>query len=452
MPLLEPIQALQRRLASALHADCGGVGNFPQRIAADLPRDEDNESVLAVICGKRYFRNKFMIDDQTTALASTWFVQEDEVNNDDYQVQEYDITASPNDFNLLTLVNFVESRAIKIPGFQRNYVWDIKRASKLIESIIIGLPIPQIFLYEENRNSFLVIDGQQRLMSLYYFWKGRFPRKEKRAELRSIFDYHGHIPKNIFDDDEFFVKFKLQLPENLPHHPNKLNKLTYESLGELQTTFNLRTIRNVIIKQSSPVGDDSAMFEIFNRLNSGGVNLTPQEIRTSLYHSEFYKLIYRLNELPAWREILGVEVPDLHMKDSEILIRGFAMLISGKDYRPSMTKFLNNFSRRMKTATEPQLQYMESLFQSFLEACAELPPKTFYGVQGRFQISIFESVFSAVCEEPFQQQQCILKKVQPALVDALKQDRDFMKATLTSTADSGNVETRLRIAKEKLTQ
>jgi uncharacterized protein with ParB-like and HNH nuclease domain len=70
----------------------------------------------------------------------------------------------PNDFKL-TLFSFIESKAVKIPGFQRNYVWDIMRASKLIESPIIGLPIAQIFLYEEGRNSFLVIDGQQRLMS-----------------------------------------------------------------------------------------------------------------------------------------------------------------------------------------------------------------------------------------------------------------------------------------------
>src|SRR5579875_215066 len=100
---------------------------------------------------------------------------------DDFPVKEYDITASPNDFNVLTIHSFMESGAVKIPGFQRNYVWDIKRASKLIESLIIGLPIPQLFLYEESKNNFLVIDGQQRLMSIYYFIKGVFPRKEKTA-------------------------------------------------------------------------------------------------------------------------------------------------------------------------------------------------------------------------------------------------------------------------------
>ena len=382
--------------------------------------------------------------------AKSWFDEEEDINNDDYQVREYEVTASPNDFNLSTLVSFIESGAIKIPGFQRNYVWDFKRASKLIESIIIGLPIPQIFLYEEGRNSFLVIDGQQRLMSLYYFWKGRFPRKEKRIALRAVFDEQGHIPPALLDNDEYFVRFKLQLPENLPHHPNKLNKLTYQTLDDLQTTFNLRTIRNVIIKQNSPVGDDSAMFEIFNRLNSGGVNLKPQEIRTSLYHSDFYKLIYKLNALSAWRGILGIQMPDLNMKDCEILLRGFAMLIASRDYTPSMTKFLNDFSRRMKSTSAERLAYLEKLFVSFLDACAALPPKTFNGPKGRFNISIFESVFNAVCEGPFSRQELVVNPVNADLIAALKQDPAFLQSTQKDTAGATNVETRLRIAREKL--
>lgn len=391
-----------------------------------------------------------MPTDESETNANHWFDEEEDINNDDYQVREYEVTASPNDFNLSTLVSFIESGAIKIPGFQRNFVWDLKRASKLIESILIGLPIPQIFLYEEGRNSFLVIDGQQRLMSLYYFWKGRFPRKEKRIALRAVFDELGHIPPALLDNDDYFVRFKLQLPENLPSHPNKLNKLTYQTLEDLQTTFNLRTIRNVIIKQNSPVGDDSAMFEIFNRLNSGGVNLKPQEIRTSLYHSDFYKLIYKLNALPAWRGILGIETPDLNMKDCEILLRGFAMLISSGDYAPSMTKFLNDFSRRMKNTSAERLAYLEKLFGSFLDACAQLPPKSFNGIKGRFNISIFESVFNAVCEGPFSGQGVVTRTVQPELISALKQDTTFMEAAQKATAGTASVETRLRIAREKL--
>ncbi len=99
-------------------------------------------------------------------------------------VTEYDITSTPNDFNISTIFSLIDNGVIKMPPFQRNYVWDEKRASKLIESIIIGLPVPQVFLYEQGKNSFYVIDGQQRLLSIYFFMKQRFPTKEGRAILR----------------------------------------------------------------------------------------------------------------------------------------------------------------------------------------------------------------------------------------------------------------------------
>ncbi len=86
-------------------------------------------------------------------MADPWF--EDYVDEEDeLQIDEYDITATPNDFNVQTLYNFIESGAVRIPGFQRNFVWDQVRASKLIESLILGIPVPQLFLYEQARNRF----------------------------------------------------------------------------------------------------------------------------------------------------------------------------------------------------------------------------------------------------------------------------------------------------------
>ncbi len=199
---------------------------------------------------------------------------------DEIQVEEYDITAAPNDFNVLTIFNFLESGAVRIPGFQRNYVWDLGRASKLIESLILGLPVPQVFLYEAERNRFVVIDGQQRLMSIYYFLKQRFPKKEKRPELRAIFDGHGKIPDEIVHNDSYFENFPLKLPEVLPNRPNRFKGLSYATLGPYKTQFELRTIRNVIIKQTSPQGDDSSMSEIFNRLNTEGCGFSRPKIRS----------------------------------------------------------------------------------------------------------------------------------------------------------------------------
>ena len=210
---------------------------------------------------------------------------------EDGQVSEYDITAAPNDFNILTLHSFIESGAVRIPGFQRNFVWDMARASRLIESLVLGLPVPQIFLYEQQRNSFLVIDGQQRLMSIYYFVKKRFPRKEKRVELRSIFEQNGGIPEPVLYDGKFFQPFNLQLAEKLPDRKNRFKGLNYSTLDTYKPQFDLRPIRSLIVKQNTPSDDDSSMYEIFNRLNTGRVNLRPQEIRTSMYHSDFYDVV-----------------------------------------------------------------------------------------------------------------------------------------------------------------
>jgi hypothetical protein len=362
-------------------------------------------------------------------------------------IREYDISSNPNDFNISTIMSFLESGNVKIPVFQRNYVWDIKRASKLIESIIIGLPIPQIFLFEESRNRFLVIDGQQRLMSIYYFIKRRFPRKHKRVDLRRIFDELGSLPDSIVHDNEYFCDFNLKLNDRTP---NPLHGLNYSRLGELKSQFDLRTIRNVIIKQNRPAEDDSSIYEIFNRLNSGGINLGPQEIRASLYHSEFYTMLARINADARWRKIIGLDDPDLHMKDIETILRGFALLMYGREYRPSMTRFLNDSSRKLQKLPSESVSYLEALFMSFLEACKELPPKAFYGKMGAFTISIYDAVFAAVCKSALEDKTVLKAPVDPVAIFTLKEDSAFVDASQSRTAGKGNVLKRLERAEALL--
>jgi hypothetical protein len=108
--------------------------------------------------------------------------------------------------------------------------------------------------------------------------------------------------------------------------------------------------------------------EVFNRLNTGGINLRPQEIRMSMYHSKFYDMLYKANSDADWRLMLGNEEPDLHLKDVEILLRGFALLIDGENYSPSMVKFLNQFSRKSRAHSKEQNDYLLSLLGSFFSA------------------------------------------------------------------------------------
>ena len=378
-------------------------------------------------------------------------IEEDVDTEEDVSFTEYDISASPNDFNIKTLFDFIDSGIVKIPGFQRNYVWDIKRASKLIESLIIGIPVPQIFLYEEAKNKFIVIDGQQRYMTIYFFKKKRFPKKEKRLELRKIFDEQKGIPEEILNNNEYFTDFNLRLPTSQSNQVNKFNKLNYYTLDEDdQISLDLRTIRNIIIKQNSPDDGHSVVFEIFNRLNSGGVNLKPQEIRTSLFHSSFYDMLYSINLYENWRDITPTNIPNINMKDVEILLRGFAMLMDGEKYKPSMTKFLNMFSYKAKSFPNENITYMENLFKKFIDSLPQNDEKLFHSKTGRFNISVYESIFVAVCRDAFQEKSLEIKSVSIDQIVELKNDADFIEATQSNTASEKNVKFRINKAIEVL--
>lgn len=389
-------------------------------------------------------------EDVRTEQDNVWF--EDYADNSDpFQISEYDITSTPNDFNVMTLFSFVESGAVKIPGFQRNFVWDIARSSKLIESLILGLPVPQIFLYEQARNSFLVIDGQQRLMSIYYFVKKRFPKKEMRVELREIFDQEGKIPDDVLHDDQYFQTFNLKLPEKIPGVKSIFKGLNYSTLGDYKTQFDLRPLRNIIVKQNTPDGDDSSMYEIFNRLNTGGINLRPQEIRTSMYHSSFYEMLYRINSDARTRNVLGSTQPDLHVKDIEIILRGFAMLMDKDNYVPSMVKFLNQFSKKCKNNTAEQNEYLQNLYDSFLDACSDLDNDAFINRNNnRFNIALYEAVFRAACLDAFLEKRLISGKITNDSLNSIKTNANFTDAASEGTTKVANVETRLTLAQQDL--
>lgn len=271
---------------------------------------------------------------------------------------------------------------------------------------------------------------------------------ENRTHLRQIFDKNGKIPDGILEDDNYFAKFKLTLPQQLPNQRNQFNDLTYSTLSDYRSTFDLRTIRSVIVKQVSPKDGDSAIYEIFNRLNSGGVNLTQQEIRMSLYHSDFYNMLYRINIDKRWRGLTGISDPDIHMKDLEFLVRGFAMLINGQQYKPSMVKFLNLFSFEAKKYNGQEIKYLEDLFVSFLDSCSNLKSRDFERSSQRFSITLFESIFVAACQKAYDDKRLLTGKITADSVAELKSDTGFREAAEKTTTNTDKVSTRLERARE----
>lgn len=362
-------------------------------------------------------------------------------------ITEYDVTASPNDFNVATIGSFLDSGAIIIPSIQRFFTWDLKRSSKFIESLILGLPIPQIFLFEESKKRFLILDGQQRLMSIYFFIKMKFPRSGTRAQVRSLFQDHGKIPDNMLQDKEMFMDFRIKLPDRDDGSKSPLNDMTYTGLGEYKTALDLTPVRVVVIKQNEPKDNNSSIREIYDRLNTGGVNLRPQEMRANLYESDFFRLLYRLNKNQVWRKLIGVPAEDDYMRDVELLLRSFAMLIDGQNYQPSMVKFLDRFSGIAKRMiTGEKLNLAEKIFKEFLDGLSNLSDDTFKPEKtGRFSIALFESVFYGVGRSKWESG--FADKI---LIDQLKineLEREIEKFLQEGTTKQANVSGRLSAAK-----
>lgn len=379
-------------------------------------------------------------------MEEKWFDEELMDEGGDSAVSEYDITSTPNDFNISTLFSLIDNGIIRMPPFQRNYVWDEKRASKLIESIILGLPVPQIFLYEQGKNVFYVIDGQQRLLSIYFFIKQRFPTSEGRTILREYLTGDNKIDSNIIHDEHFFKNFALKLPSLTAKDKNKLDNLKFETLGEYKNTFEfLRTIRSVVIKQNEP-DNDSSIYEIFNRLNTGGQNLSQQEIRMSLYYSDFYKKLFELNNLPEWRIFLRQKSADIHFKDIEILLRAFAMLFDYENYSSPMGKFLNTFSKRANNFDAREIDYLYNLFISFLTSCENLEENIFCTKKNQFSISLFESVFVATTISFFSKHELVNVKILNGSVVELKDDTSFISSNQGGVASKSNVINRINRA------
>ncbi|MGH2558524.1 MAG: DUF262 domain-containing protein, partial [Thermomicrobiales bacterium] len=194
----------------------------------------------------------------------------DDIEEQDESVPiRYDITSYGADYPVDSLVDRLNSGAIYVPKFQRGYVWTIKQASRFIESLLLGLPVPGIFLARERgTQKLIVIDGQQRLQTIRDFYRGVFGDSQK--------------------------EFALNL--NSPGVTNPLHGLTYRTLPEddkRQLADSI--IHATIIRQDEPSDGQSSIYSIFERLNTGGTKLEPQEIRASIYHGEFSRLLGQLN-------------------------------------------------------------------------------------------------------------------------------------------------------------
>lgn len=191
--------------------------------------------------------------------------QEVDEEIDDNKLMAYDIAVFYNTYNLATLIKWWGKKLI-VPGFQRSYVWSLKKASEFVDSMLRGLPVPSMFFYDDSENSrLLVVDGQQRLTSLYNFI-------EKKEFLGKPFRLKGNI------------------------HPNWEGK-TYDELEEEDRDRLDDALMNItVMRQLAPDDGQSAMYLAFQRINTGGQTLSAQEIRMAVSYGSLAVLVNELAE------------------------------------------------------------------------------------------------------------------------------------------------------------
>ena len=265
---------------------------------------------------------------------------------------KYNLSYYGADYTVDTIIHKMEEGEIIIPHFQREYVWKHNEASRFIESLILRLPVPSIFLLrDKNTNRLIIIDGQQRLKTLLYFFRGEFPNGTK-------FDLRNVIPE--YDKKTY-------------------NILNVSDQRELKNSI----IHSIIIMDEE---DSDAPYHLFERLNTTGTPLTSQEIRSALYFGEFNDLIIELSYNEKWNEIIK---KDNRLTDQEYILRLIALHYDLKSYNGHMNSFLNQFMIMNRNLNHFSKNDVFDFFIPAVELFSGI-----YPVKGRaFSIAFFEPIF-----------------------------------------------------------
>lgn len=313
------------------------------------------------------------------------------------------------DFPVDVLVKRMEEQDFIIPNFQREYVWKEDAASRFIESLLLGLPTPALFLARDKfSNKYLVIDGQQRLRTLQYFYKEYFP-DQKPFKLKGVVD--------------------------------SLNGTTYSTLSPSDR----RTLDNAIIHCTiiSENYDPSGMFYLFERLNTTGTPLTPQEIRNALYHGSFSSLIQELSKNEVWKNLYGKS--DNRSTEQELILRFLALHFDLEGYSGNMIDFLNHFMLKNINLDLISKDEIQNLFLNtieFISSC--IGSKAFYHKKS-FNRILYESLMVLTAKELSGGLDCQTFK---RFYELLVNDEHFWSLSQHSTTSRKNVMSRIKYVKE----
>lgn len=290
------------------------------------------------------------------------------------------IQTVPTQMSFSTLMMGLEKGDYIIPDFQRMYRWSEKQVEELVVSLLRGMPIPPIYGYYNQESQFVILDGQQRIVSLYLYYIGKYLKRKKNAyiDLKDIplgkESFRERLEKYGLVDKIYYMEY--QGSDGV----KKREDVTYECLSSrMRRKIDFSTITLIEINVDSKENRDKVLHKIFANLNTGGTPLSDQELRNGVYGCKFYDMLYWINDHSLkWRLLYsGNQNADVNKesKDVELLLRmcAFKYFVKGNGeeltltgYKGKISLLLDEFSEKVKKFSVSELQeYKESLLSFF---------------------------------------------------------------------------------------
>ncbi len=337
-------------------------------------------------------------------------LEEIEQEDEDANIEKNDILSYNASYSLPEFSKKYEDKMFFRPDFQRNYIWDNKRKSKFIESLLFDYPVPPVFLYKlPKEERYMIIDGFQRISTI-----------------------------NSFLNNKFVLKGVSTL----------VNKLSYETLKqEDKNILSNKQLNAVIIRQLKP-NKKEILYNLFGRLNTGGQNLNNMEVRRAINYGPLMKMLEYLNENKNWRLILGKSKIDDRFLDMELLLRLLAFSEKWNDenknidgYTSTIKPFLNDYTEEKKNCINKNFEHkFVEVSEQIIEELGENPFKLYK----KPNYVLLDSIFSALLIRKGKIENLKEK------VYNLKQNHDFklIYEAKQGTLSPKNVNARLKIALE----
>lgn len=335
------------------------------------------------------------------------------------------VSYSGQDFDVEGLVRRLKRGDIVIPsfgdtdedietaGFQRGFVWRKPQMDRFIESLLLGYPIPGIFLVRQSDNRMLVLDGQQRLRTLLYF-------------------YSGILNDRVFKLNDVSDDFK---------------GVTYESLSEearrnLDNTF----IQATIVTAQPDADNMDAIYQIFERLNSGGTQLTAHEIRVALYAGEVIDYLEILNRDAAWRGLYGKK--NARIRDQELIARIIALYLRSDEYSRPLKTFINSFLDENRPNVREETKNAGDLFLRTSEKLREVfGPESLRRASRQVNNAWTDALYFGVMRRLATSGDISREELEIGYTQ-LRESDEFQQVSTGPSADDYRVKKRLQLAEE----